>query len=144
MSRRQRSAPWVFSSYNQKAVRSQETGTQSVPFEFADFQRRHVPSHAQSLKCVHRPGVRCACVLHKWLWFLYFAMQYRVKYSRTLSLFPAQDVWKQAEKQYWCSRWSYPWLQASPYTVLLYFPRCWTVRFKSFSLFFMYYSRRVL
>ena len=68
-----------------------------MPFASVDFQRWPVPSHVQSPKCVHGSGVHCACVLHKWLCFVYFAVQYCVEYSRAVSLFQAQDVWKQAE-----------------------------------------------
>ena len=95
-------------------------------FKLWTFKDVNVHSHVQSRKLVHMSGGLChmcasstsSCA------FVYFTVQYCIEYSSTVSLFQAQDVWKQALKQRWCS-WYYCTFQVS------------TVRLKMFSLFFV-------
>ena len=62
------------------------------------FKDVNVHSHVQSHKLVHVSGVHChvhasstsGCA------FVYFTVQYCIEYSSTISLFQAQDVWKEA------------------------------------------------
>ena len=35
------------------------------------------------------------CILYKWLFFAYFTIQYCIEFLSIVSLFQAQDVWKQ-------------------------------------------------
>ena len=59
------------------------------------------PSHSVScLENLFQPVPRPwqlsrAYVLYKWVWFVFFMLQHCIEYSRTVSLFQAQDVQKQ-------------------------------------------------
>ena len=55
-------------------------------------------SHVPSRKLVHETGIRChvRAPSRSDCAFVYFTVQHCIEYSSTVSLFQAQDVWKQA------------------------------------------------
>ena len=66
-------------------------------FKLRTFKDANVRLHVQSRKLVQVSGVHyqvCASSTNGCA-FMYFTVQYCIEYSSTVSLFQAQDAWKQ-------------------------------------------------
>ena len=75
----------------------------TVNFYTARFQRCELCSRVQPLKLVSGARWRVCASFRSGGAYVYFTVQYCPEYRGAASLFQAQDVWTQAEKQPWYS-----------------------------------------